>query len=949
MTAADFPVERRDALGNLSRGEWDVFDRPILAAWTLTDTGLGDGAAQEEAVTRFAYDENDNLSSVVDALSRRTEYSYDDLDRETAIRSPDGSRFRITYWRDGSIAQTEDANGTRRSYSLDPLGRIVRVNVDTLNAVTPVGGASFERFEYDALGRPLLEENDFARVLFTYDSAHRVSTETLRLVMPGAVPSSAQTVSRSYNDTGALIALRYPNGREISLEHDAAGRMTGIANLALGAGYPGNPATPDAHEILSTRWIGGRRVGASLGNGTTIANQHDGLGRLIDISHSLANGETRRFQSLFDGGGNLRRSTGQFSATRIASYDSLYRLVAERGLAGELVDPTPHAPATGPLLDPIPDRQQAIDAAAGQLAAPAAPDLQYDLAGNRQRSPWDGGRVYNVNDLDQVRTIRHLDSGIEETLTYDANGNLIQRGTLEFQYDSLNRLVSAGDGNVAIAEFFHDVRGRRVLERGAEGTVALVSDGPNIICEHRNGALFAQYVHDERIDRPVQIAAEGDEHWFHADYNRSVRALTDRTGAIAAAYEYRPFGETLQAPAAGPYNPVRHAGRRLDAKLDTYDSRFRQYAPELGRFLQRDPLGMLDGTNLYPYVGSNPLSFVDPFGLKRGPGSGATGPTGGGGVANRPTAQPPPTVSAPNRLPAIPKIDLPQAPEGTDFRKEERRARRQLRKNVPHGPGEQTQHYLKWRKGRDVGLDPKLTNDPRYMGPLQSQNRLSEGPYTKGNRSANNPHTYADRVLYPHYEEKLGPRTRTWGTERVVHVRTGRRVMREITGNSGPRPPYIVAPTAKGVMGHFIYGGTSTMVPFFAEAELVLFFGENIAYSRGFLMTGRALGFLGTKVLPVAGSFVLGYTAGTWVDEKTGWSDTLSNRAVNSRDSYRSLGLGDTTSTILGGVAATPVASDIGEGVGWASHRIYAGFTDDNYTFNPLKGELAHDIWDAIF
>ena len=46
-----------------------------------------------------------------------------------------------------------------------------------------------------------------------------------------------------------------------------------------------------------------------------------------------------------------------------------------------------------------------------------------------------------------------------------------------------------------------------------------------------------------------------------------------------------------------------------------YDYRARMYVPSLGRFLQRDPAGYIDGFNLYAYVGNNPLAFVDPSGL----------------------------------------------------------------------------------------------------------------------------------------------------------------------------------------------------------------------------------------------------------------------------------------------------------------------------------------------
>jgi len=39
------------------------------------------------------------------------------------------------------------------------------------------------------------------------------------------------------------------------------------------------------------------------------------------------------------------------------------------------------------------------------------------------------------------------------------------------------------------------------------------------------------------------------------------------------------------------------------------------YDPTIQRFIQMDPIGEAGGINLYGFVGNNPISFVDPFGL----------------------------------------------------------------------------------------------------------------------------------------------------------------------------------------------------------------------------------------------------------------------------------------------------------------------------------------------
>ena len=61
-------------------------------------------------------------------------------------------------------------------------------------------------------------------------------------------------------------------------------------------------------------------------------------------------------------------------------------------------------------------------------------------------------------------------------------------------------------------------------------------------------------------------------------------------------------------------NDYLYTGREYDWETGIYYYRARYYNPELGRFLTRDPAGMVDGPNMYVYVKNSPVNGVDPTG-----------------------------------------------------------------------------------------------------------------------------------------------------------------------------------------------------------------------------------------------------------------------------------------------------------------------------------------------
>ena len=613
-------VRRVDALGNVIRTEYDVYGREVAEIVVRTDTGIGGGAALPPAVTRSEHDANGNVVRLVDALGRVTRQSFDALDRRREIVYPDGSRSRFNYDADGNLVGVEDPNGLRRLLTVDRMGRTTRIEVDK-RGVTPdlaVEGADVTTFAHDGLGRRYHEKNDFADVDIRFDSLDRPIEETLTLAAHGDAPGATLVLSRRYDQAGMLFQLTFPGGRVVRFERDELDRLTRIANVARGAGYPGAAGTPNAHEIAAFTYAGRQRAANLYGNGASVHYAHDGAGRVVEIAHESPASTMLSIQYLHDAAGNVRIRndiTPNAAAGERFRYDSFYRLTRAEPL-DELAafNVNTLAPATAPPPDPIPDRQSTIDGLISNLPAAAPATWEYDLAGNRRRARDEGGTAaYAVNDLDQYVAVAG------SSFAYDRNGNLLRGDARERRYDFMNRLARVVElaNGTDLVEYLYDARGRRVLERQGGVTTQLVYDGSTLVAEYRDGELFAQYVHDDGVDKPLQIAAEGAEHWFHPDLASSTRILSDGTGTEAVAFRYSPFGELVEGQASGVFNPLLYIGRRFDPSINAYDFRARAYDPRLGRFLQRDPAGTVDGSNLYRYAGDNPLTYTDPTGTVR--------------------------------------------------------------------------------------------------------------------------------------------------------------------------------------------------------------------------------------------------------------------------------------------------------------------------------------------
>ena len=220
-----------------------------------------------------------------------------------------------------------------------------------------------------------------------------------------------------------------------------------------------------------------------------------------------------------------------------------------------------------------------------------------------------------------------------QTLTYDANGNLLSDGQRSYAWDAERRLVRITYPGQAVkqSDFSYDGRDRRTAISetpptggGTAVTTQYLWCGGDI-CQARNvGNTVIRSYHDDGEYLPGTPATTL---FYGTDQVGSVRRVFTST-TVAPAFAYDPYGVPLQGTA--PATDYGYAGMFRHGPSGLNLTRYRAYDPVAGRWLSRDPLG--EGTdpagNLYAYVGGEPISRIDPTGemsqmLPAGAGAGA--------------------------------------------------------------------------------------------------------------------------------------------------------------------------------------------------------------------------------------------------------------------------------------------------------------------------------------
>jgi RHS repeat-associated protein len=189
----------------------------------------------------------------------------------------------------------------------------------------------------------------------------------------------------------------------------------------------------------------------------------------------------------------------------------------------------------------------------------------------------------------------------------------------EYVYDELGQLNRVTLADKTVIEYYYDKVGRRIAKKVngffEEGFLYQSKLQPAAKVDS-DGSIIAQYIYATKVNVPEAIIQDRQTYAVVTDQIGSVRlVINGQTGEIAQRIDYDEFGNILLDTNPG-FQPFGFAGGLHDHHTGLVHFNYRDYNPEIGRWMSKDPILFAGGdANLYGYVLGDPINFIDPLGL----------------------------------------------------------------------------------------------------------------------------------------------------------------------------------------------------------------------------------------------------------------------------------------------------------------------------------------------
>jgi RHS repeat-associated protein len=575
---APWQVTASDALGHQKVTIYNAYGQPAQVKECT-----GSGSCTVYATTNYNYNTGTGeLVKVTDQKTNVTTLAYDTLGRKTQSVDPDMGTWNYTYDANGNLLTQTDAKGQVLWFKYDGLNRVLE------KRQTNSTGALLAAYTYDNTGAGSFYKGRLYQVVAngftrqsTYDTRGRVATEKLL--------GDAKTWLTSY-------------------AYDAMDRVTSVT-------YPGGNAG-QAGEVVNNTYNAQGLPATVAGTSTYLSSaNYNAFGRIADMTF-----------------GNTVKTTYNYYDTS-SEQDPTALVYFSYRLKNILVQNNAATPVTFLNLTYKYDKVGNVKNVDDGLDATKNQTFTYDdlyrlLSASTTATGYYGSKTYTYNEVGNILTKdarTYTYSGVTHRVTndgtydycYDANGNIVKRGTggaacptvnLAFTYNYDNMPTTIGSET-----YTYDQAGTRIKKVAGGVTTYYV----NQYYEEENGVAVKHYfANGQRIATRDSAGLK----FNHSDHLGSA-SRTSNTAAPAAlirTIRYDPWGTTQTAWGSGTaVVKYTYTDKEKDATgLMYYGARY--YEPVLGRFTTPDSIvpNLYDpqSLNRYSYVRNNPVRLVDPTG-----------------------------------------------------------------------------------------------------------------------------------------------------------------------------------------------------------------------------------------------------------------------------------------------------------------------------------------------